>query len=165
MSEETSGGAGPSHIHCSPKLDLIAPALLAAQKKLENPEMNAINPHFRNRYADLGVSMASAKQALNSEGIAIIQMAAPAPLGVHGLTTMLLHKSGQFIGGTVFIPLERNNAQGLGSATTYARRYGVQAIIGMVAEKDDDGEAASAEVEEEEEGRPAARKGFLGGKR
>jgi hypothetical protein len=59
------------------------------------------------------------------------------------LTTLALHKSGEYIGGTCSIPLDRDNAQGYGSAATYARRYGVCAIISIVAEDDDDGNAAS----------------------
>jgi hypothetical protein len=62
---------------------------------------------------------------------------------------MVLHSSGEFIAGCCTIPLDRDNAQGYGSATTYARRYGVQAIVGMVAEEDDDGNGASARDEEE----------------
>jgi hypothetical protein len=127
----------------SESIKAIAPALLAAQRKLKNPEKNARNPHFGNRYADLGASMDSAKEALNDQDIAILQCFAPAPYVSVGLTTLAIHKSGEYIGGTCLVPLDRDNAQGLGSAATYARRYGVQALCGIVAEDDDDGEAAS----------------------
>lgn len=121
----------------------IAPALLAAQKRLKNPEKNALNPHFKNHYADLGASMDAAKEACNAEDIAIIQTFAPTAYGHVGVTTIAVHKSGEYIGGTCVIPLDRDNAQGYGSAATYARRYSVQALVGMVAEDDDDGNAAS----------------------
>lgn len=128
----------------SPELDKIGPALVAAQKVLINPDKNAKNPHFGNRYADLGISLEAAQTAFNKNDIAIIQVFAPAPVGVVALTTLLIHKSGQYIGGTATVPLDRDNAQGYGSAATYAKRYGVQSIIGMAAEDDDDGEAASS---------------------
>jgi hypothetical protein len=127
----------------SPELDKIAPALLAAQKILVNPEKNAKNPHFGNRYADLGVSLEAAQTALNKHDVFVFQVPAPAPLGIMALTTLLIHKSGQYIGGTATVPLDRDNAQGYGSAATYARRYSIQAVIGMAAEDDDDGQAAS----------------------
>lgn len=127
----------------SDTLTKIAPALLAAQKKLKNPEKNSVNPHFKNRYADLGATMDAAKEAFNAHGIVLIQTYAPAEYGSVGVTTLAIHTSGEYVGGTCVIPLDRSNAQGYGSAATYARRYGVQSIIGMVAEDDDDGEAAS----------------------
>lgn len=146
--EAPDGGPQPTvtglpFVH-SAKLDQIAPALVAAQKRLKNPEKNSVNPHFKNRYADLGASMDAAKDAFNAENISLIQTFAPAPYGSVGVTTLAVHKSGQYVGGTVHVPLERDNAQGVGSAATYARRYGVQAITGMVAEDDDDGNAASS---------------------
>ena len=126
----------------SDSLKAIAPAIILAQKALKNPEKNAKNPHFGNRYADLGSCMESAKDCLNKHDIGLIQVFAPAPAGTVAVTTLLLHKSGEYISGTSTIPLDRMNAQGYGSAATYARRYGVQAIIGMVAEDDDDGNVA-----------------------
>jgi hypothetical protein len=129
----------------SESLKAIAPALLAAQIALKNPEKNAVNPHFKNRYADLGASVDAAKAALNKQGIVVTQVFAPAPYGSVGVTTLCIHKSGEYYGGTCLVPLDRDNAQGYGSAATYARRYGVQAILGMVAEDDDDGNAASVE--------------------
>jgi hypothetical protein len=125
-------------------LNLIAPALIIAQTKMVNPKMDSKNPHFGNAYASLGVSLKAAQDALNPQGIVIVQMFAPAPVGVVAVTTLLIHKSGQYIGGTASVPLDRDNAQGYGSATTYAKRYGVQSIMGMVAEEDEDGNIASA---------------------
>jgi hypothetical protein len=145
----------------SESLKAIAPALLAAQKALKNPEKNSTNPHFGNRYADLGACMGSAKDALNRYDCTLIQTFAPAAVGTVAVTTMVLHKSGEFISGTCTIPLDRDNAQGYGSAATYARRYGVQAICGMVAEDDDDGNAASSD----RKGRPADPKKGLFGRR
>lgn len=149
----------------SESIKYLAPAMLAAQQSLENPEKNAKNPHFGNRYADLGASMAAALKAYHKQGISITQVFAPAAVGTVALTTLLMHKSGEWIGGTCTIPLDRDNAQGYGSAATYARRYGIQAITGMVAEDDDDGNGACAGEEEEPEERPrkaAKKKGLFG---
>lgn len=131
----------------SPSLVKIAPALLAAQIRLKNPQKNSENPHFHSKFADLEACMDAAKAALNKEDIVLVQMFAPSGYGTVSLTTLAIHKSGEYIGGTATLPDDRGNAQGYGSAATYARRYGVSAILGMVAEDDDDGNAASASGE------------------
>lgn len=146
-------------------LGKIAPALLAAQRKLKNPEKNAKNPHFGNRYADLGATLEAAKDALNGQNIALSQVFSPSPYGTIAVTTLLLHSSGEYIGGTTHLPLDRDNAQGAGSAATYARRYGAQAIVGMYAEDDDDGNAASGKEDRDagEDDKPTPkRKGLFG---
>lgn len=162
-----------SPLECSESLSKIAPALLAAQKALKNPEKNAKNPHFGNHYADLGACMASALAALNKNNISIIQLPAPAAVGTVALRTTILHTSGEYLSSVCTIPLDRDNAQGYGSALTYARRYGVSGIVGMVAEDDDDGNGAckhrSGGGEEPEEraapSKSAPKKGLFGNRR
>jgi hypothetical protein len=56
---------------------------------------------------------------------------------------MLLHKSGQFIADTALLHLVKDDPQAHGSAMTYLRRYSYMAILGLVADEDDDGNAAS----------------------
>lgn len=124
-------------------MNLIAPALLKAQKELVNPVKNAKNPHFGNHFADLGAVLASAEAALNDNDIVILQPFAPAPAGSIAVTTLFLHKSGQWLGGTATATLARDDPQGHGSAATYLKRYGASALLGMSAEDDDDAEAAS----------------------
>jgi hypothetical protein len=75
-------------------------------------------------------------------GVAVIQAPAPAgDKGVMALETVLLHKSGEWMSGTIQIPLGKADPQGFGSAMTYGRRYSLAAMVGVMAE-DDDGEAA-----------------------
>lgn len=148
----------------SDALDKIAPALLAAQKRMENPTKNSENPHFHSRFADLEACMNAALKACNAEDIAISQVFAPTGYGMVGLTTLALHKSGQYIAGTITLPDDRGNAQGVGSAATYARRYGVCAILGLVAEDDDDGNAASSAPRTERASPPVKKSGLFGRK-
>jgi hypothetical protein len=124
----------------SESIDKIAPALLAAQKEIGNATKNAKNPHFRNNYADLGAVIEAVKEPLNKAGIAIIQSLSEGADGLH-LTTRLLHTSGQFIEDTAFTPLPKADPQGVGSATTYLRRYSLAAIL-CITQEDDDGNAA-----------------------
>jgi hypothetical protein len=124
----------------SESIDKIAPALLAAQMSIGNATKNAKNPHFRNNYADLGAVIEAVKEPLNKAGIAIIQSLSEGADGLH-LTTRLLHTSGQFIEDTAFTPLPKADPQGVGSATTYLRRYSLAAIL-CITQEDDDGNAA-----------------------
>lgn len=124
----------------SEKIDLIAPALLAAQKEIGNATKNAKNPHFKNNYADLGAVIDAVKEPLNKNGIVILQTLSHGLDGLH-LTTRLLHTSGQFIQDTASTPLPKNDPQGVGSATTYLRRYCLSAIT-CITNQDDDGVAA-----------------------
>jgi hypothetical protein len=127
----------------SESIDKLAPALLAAQSQIGNATKNAKNPHFRNNYADLGSVIDAVKEPLNKAGIAILQSLSEGADGLH-LTTRLLHTSGQFIEDTAFTPLPKNDPQGVGSATTYLRRYSLCAIlcISQGDGSDDDGVAA-----------------------
>jgi hypothetical protein len=124
----------------SESIDKIAPALLAAQKEIGNATKNAKNPHFRNNYADLGAVIEAVKEPLNKAGIAIIQSLSEGADGLH-LTTRLLHTSGQFIEDTAFTPLPKADPAGVGSATTYLRRYSLSAFL-CITQEDDDGVAA-----------------------
>lgn len=123
----------------------IAAALLAAQKAITSATKEASNPYFKSKYADLSSVMGAVKGPLNDNGIVILQFpSTPYSHGerdVIGLTTRLQHVSGEFIEATAIVPLSKADPQAFGSAITYARRYSLQAAVGLLAE-DDDGEAA-----------------------
>jgi hypothetical protein len=125
----------------SPTLAKIAPALLAAQAEITWACKDSTNPHFNNRYADLQSVIEAIKPALNKHGVFFSQHPTPSDAGTLGLTTILLHSSGEWIEDTAIIPLPKNDPQGYGSAMTYGRRYGLAAICGLF-QADDDGEAA-----------------------
>lgn len=120
----------------------IAPALLEAQKAITFAAKDSLNPHFKNKYADLSSVIDAVKSALNTAGIVFIQSLSPSEPGYLALSTRLLHSSGEWIEDIAVCALSKNDAQGVGSATTYLRRYSLAAITG-VYQDDDDGNAAS----------------------
>ncbi len=126
----------------SEQVNELATALSAAQSEIEGATKDKINPAFRSKYADLGSVVDACKAALVKHGLSFTQVFEPSAEGTLMLTTMLLHQSGQWLRGTCLMPLAKVDPQGYGSAATYARRYGLAAIVGVCPE-DDDGNAAS----------------------
>jgi hypothetical protein len=96
---------------------------------------------------------------LAAKGIAIIQMPASRIEGSgtvrQVLVTRLAHKSGQWVEGTLVLPVADPSPQGLGSAITYARRY-MLAAVGVVTDDDDDSGMAEAENEDSRSHRRSA---------
>lgn len=121
----------------------IAAAFVKAQKAFEAATKDKANPHFRSKYADLAVCVDAVRDALNDNGIALMQLTHESEGGVTVETTFI-HESGQTLsGGRLFVPAAKNDPQGYGSALTYARRYSLLAACG-IAPEDDDGNAATA---------------------
>ena len=120
----------------------IYQALVAAQKNFESAAKTSNNPHFRSKYAALDACVDAVKDALNNEGIYLLQKTHECHDGVI-VETIFLHESGdQVSGGILHVPASKHDAQGYGSALTYARRYGLLAACG-IAPEDDDGNAAT----------------------
>lgn len=130
-------------IRTSESIDLLAAALAKAQPEFEGAEKNAANPHLKNRYANLTAVMEAVRPALARHGLCVIQGISTADNGVT-VTTRLLHESGQWIESSLTLPADKMTAQAVGSAITYARRYGISALLGVTPDEDDDGHAASA---------------------
>lgn len=123
----------------------IASALVKAQKEFGPALKTSTNPHFRSRYADLAACVEAVLDALNNNGIFLMQLTEEHQDGVK-VSTTFIHESGeQLSGGTLFMPATKNDAQGFGSALSYARRYSLMAACG-IAPEDDDGNAATASV-------------------
>ena len=123
-------------------MQAIAAALVKAQKEFGPALKTATNPHFRSRYADLAACVEAVIDALNANGIALVQRTHDCDNGV-AVETLLVHESGESIsGGILHVPASKQDPQGYGSALTYARRYSLQAACG-IAPEDDDGNAAS----------------------
>jgi hypothetical protein len=120
----------------------LAAALVGLQDKLEHPKKTASNPHLRNKFADLGSVIDTNRAILSQSGLMVVQ-ATDAQEGSVGVTTRLIHESGEWIESSCYIPLAEqkglNLAQVAGSAITYLRRYGWQTILGLNGEPDDDG--------------------------
>jgi len=124
----------------------IAAALVKAQKAFGPALKTSTNPHFKSRYADLAACVEAVIDALNANGIALIQQNHPNPDGVV-VETVFVHESGETISsGQLFVPASKHDPQGYGSALTYARRYSLMAACG-IAPEDDDGNAASRKTE------------------
>lgn len=118
----------------------LATALAKAQGMIDDATKTGMNPAFRSKYADLAAVRAVVREPLAVNDLAIVQ----APRTVDGaveVETMLLHKSGEFISETLRMPVNKWDAQGIGSGITYARRYGLMAVL-SIASEDDDGNAA-----------------------
>ena len=120
----------------------IAAALVKAQKAFGPALKSSSNPHFKSRYADLAACVEAVMDGLNDNGIALIQQTHECDSGVI-VETVFLHESGEiFSAGKLHVPAVKHDAQGYGSALTYARRYSLMAACG-IAPEDDDGNAAS----------------------
>lgn len=120
----------------------LAEALAAAQSEITDPAKDAVNPHFRSRYADLATVLKTVRPVLAKHGIALTQTTQILD-GALVLVTRL-HWRDEELAGYYPISPTKADPQGYGSALTYARRYTIQAIVGVAADDDDDGNAASA---------------------
>lgn len=125
----------------------LAKALAEAQGALASVPLNKENPYFKSHYADLGALWEAARPELSSRGLSVTQTFEPYTGGVDGrlvnVTTTLTHVSGQWRSGTLSMPTgEKTTPQSVGSAITYARRYSLAAMLGLVGAPDDDAEGA-----------------------
>ena len=120
----------------------VAAAFVKAQRAFAPALKSSLNPHFRSKYADLASCVEAVIDALNTNGIALIQQTHDDASGVTVETTFI-HESGETLsGGKLHFPATKQDAQGYASALTYARRYSLMAACG-IAPEDDDGNAAS----------------------
>lgn len=121
----------------------LATALHAFQKDAPPIHLDATNPHFRSKFASLGNVVSAVRPILNKHGLVYAQF----PTNIDGapaLETMLIHaESGEDIAAVTPLILAKNDPQGYGSALTYARRYALLSILGLVGDEDDDANSAS----------------------
>lgn len=121
----------------------IYTALAAAQAEMGKAIKGSENPHFRSKYADLGAVFDACLPALTRHGVAVTQPLQVTETGDRYVRTVLSHgASGTHAETVVPLILGKNDMQGLGSAITYARRYGLMTMAG-IAPEDDDGNAAA----------------------
>lgn len=134
----------------SESINELAAALVAAQGEFSAVPKGSVNPFFKSNYAALPEVVATAGPVLSKHGLAISQF-----IGDDTLTTFLLHSSGQFISQDMKLHLVKNDPQAQGSAVTYARRYSFMSVLGLVADVDDDGNAAT-QASQAQANRPAS---------
>lgn len=118
-------------------------ALAAAQGEMGKALKDSNNPHFKSKYADLASVMDACMPALSKHGIAVLQPPYDDETGRYIKTIFVYGETGEQIECRVPLIIAKNDMQGYGSASTYARRYGLMSMAG-IAPEDDDGNAAAA---------------------
>ena len=127
----------------SESIAALAKAIALSQLHVENAMKSSTNPHFKSKYADLAEILNTVRPVFSANGIAIVQTPT-FESGVASVETMLCHESGEFISSVCSSPVSKQDAQGIGSAITYLRRYSLAAMCG-IAQEDDDGQHAVQE--------------------
>jgi len=117
----------------------ITKALIEFHQEIGKIKKDAQNPFFKSEYARLSSILEAIKNPLYLNGLTYVQF----PEGENGLTTRLMHESGEWMEATYTMIPAKNDPQGLGSAITYQRRYSLGAVLGLNIDNDDDGNAAS----------------------
>lgn len=130
----------------SEEIDKLAIALAKFQGSLEQPSLNSevkvrtkTGGEYKFKYADLSECKRAAKQPLADNELSVCQLIEDD----YSIRTILLHSSGQWISSKVRMPSNTADAQSIGSAITYAKRYAFCAILGIVADDDEDANIAS----------------------
>jgi hypothetical protein len=129
-----------NRIEKSEQINELALALSKFQSEVQGVKKDGDNPFFHSKYATLEGIITTVRSPLAKHGLAFAQF----PCGENGLTTLVLHTSGQYIAATFTMKPKDATPQGVGSAITYARRYALSAALGIATEEDDDGNAASS---------------------
>ena len=118
-------------------------SLVKAQSEMTHAAFDQTNPHFKSKFASLKSVIDAIKPALNANGIFFMQVSHPLDHGV-GIETIFCKADEKLSTGVVMVPVDKANAQGLGSALTYAKRYSLAMACGIAADVDDDGNGAAA---------------------
>lgn len=127
----------------SDQINELAAAMAKFQADLKPAIKGNTNPYFKSRYADLQACWDCCREALVKNGLSVVQGSRESNGEVVTVDTRLMHASGQWIESSLTMKPAKADPQGIGSAVTYARRYALSAILGIVADEDDDGNAAT----------------------
>ncbi len=127
----------------SDSIKSLLPALSAAIEEMADPVKNASNPHFKNKYADLGEVIECSEAALAKHKMLVTETLEMLEGGGQALRTRVWHTpSGEWLDSVVRLLIGKMEMQPLGSAITYARRYARKSLFGMV-DVDDDAQASA----------------------
>ena len=124
----------------SESIKSLATAMAKAQGEIENAGKNSVNPHFKSKYADLAEVLNTMRPVWSANGLAIMQFPSYHD-GIASVETLISHSSGEWISSRASAQVGRPDAPGIGSATTYLRRYSAAAAAG-IAQEDDDSNAS-----------------------
>ena len=140
----------------SDSIGQLAAALAKAQGAMHGAAKDSRNPHFNSRYADLAAVWDAAREPLARNEIAVLQLPSTPEAGLVGMTTTLLHSSGEWIQSEELVVQAKDaGPQAVGSCLTYLRRYQLAALVG-IAPEDDDAEAGEGRtVSSQQTARPA----------
>jgi hypothetical protein len=133
----------------SENINELATALAKCQGEMGGAEMGADNPFFNTKYANVSDVLRAIKAPLANNGLSFVQT----PLqheNEAGVMTRLMHNSGQWIESTLWLPVGKPDAQGVGAAITYARRYALQSILGVPAADDDGNSVSEPQIDAEQ---------------
>lgn len=126
----------------SESISALIKSLNSFQGKLTAVKKDALNPFFKAKYATLDTIWETIRKPLSESGLAVTQT-----MGIIDnksvLETTLYHTSGEWISGTQLVNPVKDDPQSLGSAISYARRYSLSAILGIVSDEDDDANVAT----------------------
>lgn len=121
----------------------LAAAMAKAQGSIKGAIKDSANPFFKSKYADLSSVVEAIREAFAANQLSYVQRVEPSDKDEVRVATVILHSSGEWLDcGFLALPVSKHDAQGFGSALTYARRYSLSAAVG-VAPEDDDGNAAT----------------------
>lgn len=137
-------------IEQSATISKLVAALVQVQATVEGAIKGKKNPAFKSNYADLSSVWDACREQLVTNGLTVVQFPGEMVDNRMTMTTQLSHESGEWMRGTLSIPLSKVDAQGYGSAVTYARRYALASVVGVCPE-DDDGNAASRPAPRQEQ--------------
>jgi len=135
----------------------LATALSKAQGEMRSAVKDAKNPFFRSMFASLGSCWDACRQCLTKNGLAVVQQVESSE-GQDFLTTKLIHSSGQWMSSKLPLILKDKSMQGLGASISYARRYGLIAMVGIDADEDLDGEDTVTKEQEAARNKQAPKK-------
>lgn len=142
----------------SDAIDELSTALAKAQLEMTGAAKDSSNPFFNSKYADLASVRDACMGAMNKHGLSVTQWPRLLSTGEHEWTveveTVLCHESGQWMSDTLAVPVTKADAQGVGSAITYARRYALGAIAGVAPEDDDANAAVGGSGSHQKEAKP-----------
>jgi len=127
-------------VRSSGEIGKLASALVKAQAAMGGAVKDAANPFFKSKYADLGSVVRAVKEPFAENGLSYVQFPISEENRI-GITTRLMHSSGEWLEQDFAIPFTAIDPQKAGSCLTYFRRYALAAIAG-IPQVDDDAEAA-----------------------
>lgn len=143
MDNQNTNDAVATYADKSNGLANLTKALIQVQRNVNGAKTNKVNPHLKNKYADLASVWDTCRELLAENGLAVTHTFRDGAADSVTCVATLLHESGEFLTSSLTMKLAKSTPQEVGSAATYARRYTLAALVGIVIDDDDDANKAS----------------------